>query len=277
MNNELTKSIKAALYDRTVSPLFGAFLISWLAWNHRFVVVLLSSMDVAEKFSYIDENIYGTWWPLVGNAFLLPLLTALFFIFAYPYPAKYVYEFWRHRQKELKLIRQKIEDETPLTMAESRVLREKLADVSFDYEQKLNRANDELEGAKRAISEVELREEALRKELDKAIKEKGIRSTPVHDNNLEGILINESFRLFYNPQKGKEASKILKFESGGRISEGNNSNEDSWRLQNGILEILQTDRRVHSRFAYLPESKIFVSTNDADTRSSLGQYILTEK
>ena len=52
MLDDLSKSIKASLYERATSPLFGAFVISWLAWNYRFVLTVISSMSAKEKFSY---------------------------------------------------------------------------------------------------------------------------------------------------------------------------------------------------------------------------------
>lgn len=35
MLDDLTKEIKAQLYERVKSPLFGAFALSWAAWNSR--------------------------------------------------------------------------------------------------------------------------------------------------------------------------------------------------------------------------------------------------
>lgn len=51
MFEDTVKSIKAYLYDKTVSPLCGAFIVSWLLWNHRFVLAIIFGDGIQEKFS----------------------------------------------------------------------------------------------------------------------------------------------------------------------------------------------------------------------------------
>jgi hypothetical protein len=123
MLSDLAKTVKAQLYERVSSPLLGAFAISWVAWNYRFIFVLISSMPVAERFAYIDSNIFDSYQNIFLHGTLYPLLTTLSLIFIYPVPAKFVYEYWRKRQRELKEIQQRIDDETPLTREEARELR----------------------------------------------------------------------------------------------------------------------------------------------------------
>ena len=60
----------------------------------------------------------------------------------------------------------------------------------------------------------------------------------------------------------------MRFEEGGIISEGNNNNEYSWRVNNGLLELLNSETKVHSRFSYDPENNRFSHTNDPDTGST---------
>ena len=42
----------------------------------------------------------------------------------------------------------------------------------------------------------------------------------------------------------------MRFEPHGRIVEGNNRNEHSWRVVDNMLELLQLDGDVHSRFTF---------------------------
>ena len=58
MWGELSKSVKAVLYDRISSPLLGTFAVSWVLWNHRFITVLLSNMEPIEKFKVVDTVLY---------------------------------------------------------------------------------------------------------------------------------------------------------------------------------------------------------------------------
>lgn len=87
----------------------------------------------------------------VLRGFLYPLFTTILIIFLYPYPAKYVYEFWRKRQKELKEIRQKIEDETPLTIEESRKIRKQVYALIDEHDKTIQQKDVEIAKLKETV------------------------------------------------------------------------------------------------------------------------------
>lgn len=84
------------------------------------------------------------------------------------------------------------------------------------------------------------------------------------------ILAGRRFRFVFNPGQG--TFKYVTFLEDGNIGEGQNSNENRWRLRRGKLEILAFDGTLYSRFQYNPKTGRLEHTNDADCRSSLGQY-----
>lgn len=151
MIKDVLNSIKAHLYERASSPLLGAFVISWGIWNYRFLLVLSSSLSIEEKFSYIDTKIFCDTYTFLLYGGIYPVLTALLFIFAYPYPAKWVYEYSRNRQRELKEIRQKIDDETPLTKEESRNIKREALNIEISLQAELDRRNKENQRLKEEI------------------------------------------------------------------------------------------------------------------------------
>lgn len=151
MWDDLIKTIKAQLYERAISPLSGVFVFSWCLWNYRFLAVLFSSLPITEKFGFIESHIFSDWSVYVMRGFLYPLFTTILIIFLYPYPAKYVYEFWRKRQKELKEIRQKIEDETPLTIEESRQIRKQVYALIEEHDKTIQRKDVEIGKLKETI------------------------------------------------------------------------------------------------------------------------------
>ena len=90
--------------------------------------------------------------------------------------------------------------------------------------------------------------------------------------SLRQILLNgRSFIFVFNPTNGQ--AKILTFLPHGEIGEGKNSNEHSWRIHHGALEILAFDGLVYSRFVHDKKLGKLVHTNDPDTRSIHGQFI----
>lgn len=151
MLDDLSKSIKAQLYDRVSSPLLASFCVSWVAWNYRFVMVLVSSIPLTDKISFIDTHIFPTYQHVLLRGSLYPLLTALLLIFVYPIPAKYVYEYWRKRQRELKVIQQRIDDETPLSREEAREIRREALKASLEYDKEIQSKSAEIARLKELI------------------------------------------------------------------------------------------------------------------------------
>lgn len=129
----------------------------------------------------------------------------------------------------------------------------------------------------RARLEVEQKRNELdkkQKELDSRLKTSGHPPSSVTDSELEQLLTKLVWLLFHNPKIGPDRSKKIVFGKSGEIQAGKNDNEHKWQVQNGMLELLQADGKVHSRFNFLPESRIFVHSGDVDTPSARGQYIV---
>lgn len=99
--------------------------------------------------SFSDSWIY---WGCFGLVF--PLATSLLYIFAYPWPAKFVYRYVREEQKKLKEIQTKIDDETPLTIEEARELRKQVRAIVKDHEAEIKEKDD-------AIAKLKMENEAL--------------------------------------------------------------------------------------------------------------------
>lgn len=84
------------------------------------------------------------------------------------------------------------------------------------------------------------------------------------------LLVSRHWILVHNPP---DQSKPITFLRDGAVGEGQNQNEHTWRVQNGRLELLQGDGRVHSRFDFNEKATRFIHTNDPDTLSNRNQYI----
>lgn len=153
MISDISKSIKAVLYERISSPLFGSFFVSWFLWNYKTILIILSSLDVKKKISYIENCIYPDISELFIHGFLGPFLSSVIFILIYPIPAKWVYRYWSNRQKELKEVKQQIEDKTPLTIEESREIRRELLNLESEHEIELDKKITEIDRLKEIITQ----------------------------------------------------------------------------------------------------------------------------
>jgi len=152
---DVTKSIKSSLYDRVSSPLFGAFTLSWGIWNYKLLLTLLSSMDVQSKVKYIETILYPDYQTLLSIGFVYPLIASVLFIFIYPIPAKFIYQYWHSQQIHLKRIKQNIEDETPLTIEESREIRREILNLESQYDAELNRRGAENDRLRDLVRDLE--------------------------------------------------------------------------------------------------------------------------
>jgi len=165
MIDEFVKTMKANLYERATSPLAGAFIISWCVWNYQIIIYLISYESPQDKINFIQTCLS------FKTSFLFPLLTATFFIFVYPYPARVAYWFWRKQKKAMRDIRQKIEEEELLTPAESRDIKRKIYALESEYDAEIKRKDDEIKDLKILLSEQKKKiEEELLAKVGDAIK-----------------------------------------------------------------------------------------------------------
>lgn len=88
---DLIDSIRLQVHERMSSPLFGSFVIAWLGWNYRMLVVVFSTLPVKERFEVIDHQLYATPWAAWSKGLFFPLASALLFILIYPYPSKWIW------------------------------------------------------------------------------------------------------------------------------------------------------------------------------------------
>lgn len=172
MFEDFAKDIKAQLYERVRSPLLGAFAFSWVLWNHRLIMAFFSEMKFAEKIAYFDD-IYPTLYDFWICGVVPPLLFALGYIFLYPYPARWIYNYSARQDIRLKEARNKIEDITPLSQEQAKALRKLMSNQAIEHQkeiQELDQLNQELKrqlslSAQQAANQVP-RSEALKEILD---------------------------------------------------------------------------------------------------------------
>ncbi|MCT7487046.1 hypothetical protein N5T98_10495 [Aliarcobacter cryaerophilus] len=114
MYKEISKELKASLFQRIKSPFFGSFLIGLLIFNYRYVLVLLSTKSIEDKFHFIDNykasiiiNIPYFDFICIKDIYLsttlYPFLFALISIVIFPYFERYIsMPIWKKHQNRLK-------------------------------------------------------------------------------------------------------------------------------------------------------------------------------
>ena len=155
MIDDLIKSTKDSIAERLASPLTGSFVVAWCVWNYKFLVILFSSAGLTQTFNLIDKIAFSNPTDLLLKGAVYPLVSALLYVFVYPYPTRAVYEFTLLRQREKNLLRQKIENETPLTLEESRRIRTEFSLLERKYREVEDRLNSEIKELKVALEQAQ--------------------------------------------------------------------------------------------------------------------------
>jgi hypothetical protein len=213
--NDFKDSIKAKLYDFNYTPFMSSLVISWIVINHKYLLVLFSDkLDIDKKLIMLNDTYSYNAVHSCFGFYILPLVFALFYVFGYPRISKIFYEYTLKQTKKLKEIKQKIEDETPLTQEEARWHRVEM--------EKLIQRNNSLEGSlageqKRYEEQVQIkieletskiREEniALQEQLDNAY---------TYEEGLQGEIRNKEKEIDFL----KQELENLKIESANKVEE----------------------------------------------------------
>ncbi len=152
MFEQIFGSVRSQIDERLSNPLAGSFLISWCIWNYKFFAILFSAENITKTFDLIDKIAFPDTQSLFLNGLLYPAITSAAYIFIYPYPAKFVYAFSRNRQREITEIKRRIEEETPLTIEESRRIRSELAQIESEHSEQIDKKDREIERLKSQLS-----------------------------------------------------------------------------------------------------------------------------
>lgn len=155
MIDDVINSVRRHLSDRLVSPLMGSFVLCWAVWNYKFVLIALSTAPLAERLALIGQEVFPdgrtTWW----NGVWIPMCGSLVYVFLYPWPARWTYHYAKWQQKALLQVRRKLEDETPLTVEESRAIRSEMVKREGELAAELDRRDREVQSLKQRIVSLE--------------------------------------------------------------------------------------------------------------------------
>lgn len=218
MWDDITKSIKASLHDRTSSPLAGAFIVSWCVINYEIPVLLFLGDDQPiTRIDNINNLAYVNWTNGPLHFFAYPLVSALFWIFLYPYPAKLAFKFSKARSEELIALKNEIEKKTLLTQEKSDEIRIQMENAKHEYVRSLESKDETIEALNRKISELQV--------VSSSGKQAMVQPSPQVDENIKGkdvkngddqSLTTNTFRVQATGHiRSKKANVLLKAASRG--------------------------------------------------------------
>lgn len=273
--SDLYKSVMDTAKERSATPLTGALVISWLLFNWRIVLVLLSTKPVEWKITYIDFLVYNEGWASLWHYILGPILAALLLLLVYPIPSVAIYRVWAFYQKKFINIEQRLRAERLVSREELASFQRQAAQDYMDSEAKIKRKDAQIEAQQgeltafaAQVQQYELRVDELQKQIN------GLPPSALTASALEKYILENSFELVFNPDlPSSRNSKPILFGPNGSILDGQNKNENSWRIVGDFLELIDSAGNVHNRFYYHQGKHEFLATGEHTLPAIRGQRI----
>lgn len=157
---DLITSIGAQIKERASNPFIGAFSISWLTLNHRYVLdILSSSNDLLTKSEYLSSTYFSSYSDtyFLFNCLLFPLVSAVSIVFFYPVLNAWILAGSSRARNYLKKTVAALEGKEVFTDGQLQIANESIATM---------RLSQRTEVAK--FKDIEERNQALKADLVKA-------------------------------------------------------------------------------------------------------------
>lgn len=159
---EFFDAIKGQLSERLANPFTGAFCIAWVIWNFRLLMVFVSEGTYQEKFSYIDTSLYLDWRYWAVRGVVLPTVTAVAYLWAYPRATRWLAEDYRKQQTRANNLMKAAEGAALLSIEDSRALRLRYAEAEQQWNSHRDQLAKEVEAQRETVADLlRRREEAL--------------------------------------------------------------------------------------------------------------------
>lgn len=221
MLSDAVTSIKAYLYERAVSPLLGSLIISWCAWNYKFLLLLVSGLTFSEKLRF-THVLYSNDYEIFLQGMLFPFLTSVAYLFIFPYPAQFVYKFSLRRQKALNDLKNEQQENELLTLEQSKAIRNQLAEVEKQFDELVERKERAIEQRDREIEELkaqvdlitnqrEVAQQELRdlsSQLDEKIEDSQELIFESYQNNPSNDSLGDSHDVIGSPQANLQSEAV---------------------------------------------------------------------
>lgn len=198
MIDDLKKSFDQIIYERTTSPFYGSFIISWSLWNWKIIyLTFFVSQDKIDtnKIDYIVNNFSN-----VGNILIFPFLSSIFIITIVPFITNGAYWLslkfnkWRVDQKNI------VDGKQLLSIEQSIELREQISKQEERFAKLVEDKNLEIKQLNLQIQEYQKKEPTVT--LEKLLETK---------NNISSSDELSLFadRVKSNPEELKQYESII--------------------------------------------------------------------
>ncbi|MEI8704604.1 hypothetical protein [Pseudoalteromonas sp. B62] len=216
MIKEVTNSIKAALYQRISSPLYGTYIFSWIIYNWELVLQLLfGTKQFDERLATFKLGLTVDDGGFNYCTVIIPFIITVVILLIQPLAQRFIYIYTEWNNSEGLKKRDQYANETLLTLEQSNELRSSVQKVQQFHQEVLKNKDDEISEYKKQaefkdtslgkINEDNLRLQTNSSELE---SEKSKLSTEITSLNGEITKIKSNYdrlgKLFLKSRRAKQ-------------------------------------------------------------------------
>lgn len=152
MIKEITNSIKAALYQRVSSPLYGTYICSWAIYNWELVLPLIfGTKKFDDRLADFKMGLSPEATGFDYNTVLLPLLITAILLTLQPLLQRFIFIYTEWNRSEGLKKRDQYSSETMLTLDQSNELRASVQKVQQFHQEVLKNKEEEINEHKRQL------------------------------------------------------------------------------------------------------------------------------
>lgn len=228
---DLYGSARELVTDRFSSPFIFSFLVSWIIFNYRAVIIIFTNvsekLSIDFKLSLIHQNLISSSFNIPSlentillNAFIWPFLAACFYTFIYPFADYYITRFTLDRKVNIRNARTAAEGKIIYSQKDVQKIYQQHLRVEKDLATRLERSETTGNQLRAVVNDLEAKiklfVDVQKQKEDLEIKFKNINDQYQKDlknkqvTNVETIITKESATPNRNKKtlKDKEAEEI---------------------------------------------------------------------
>jgi predicted transcriptional regulator len=212
---DIWASLVAGVQERTTNPLTFSFIASWCLWNFKFLLIITGDGTTAERIQRFEQLYPHTASTYLQHAFGAPLITALTYVFVYPYISELVISYSRTRQVRIANAIKKIEGARVLTADEARDLVRRHEHDRASWEEKeaklqsqLKQLRDVITSDEATLSKIAPLKETLRQGTEQHVWVSATGTNSVSSDEAKGGALASPV-VGFNPNYSRQAAEVI--------------------------------------------------------------------
>lgn len=260
MISELSKSIKATLYDRVASPVSGMFLLTWGIWNWKLCLILFfADYGVDQKIATVSASYINTYDNIV-----CPLVSTTVLVFLYPLVSVLPTRVWEWANAYKSKVRHSYSLEVPLTLAQSITIRQEIQQEKLQLNGIVDEFRLRYESEKATATELGQQAAVLQDELTR------LKTLMSKQNNDEKLSQDEEFDTAFSISMWSNiiTERIMQLKDGDRTTLKELVPPSEW------INIPDTNRKMLGKqFKHMVDRGDFIGLNGIPEKSTSNEQL----